>query len=119
MERAWIWGWCTSYRDRLLDRVEWWWGSNSLPLHFVTGEVGGKEPDMRFGMRSEHRQGGIGGSSFTYPLALSRVLTVAFSLNSGVWAYNWYTQDSKVNISNTAASNPKGFPYNWLVFGIV
>ena len=64
-------------------------------------------------------QGGIGGSSFTYPLALSRVLTVAFSLNSGVWAYNWYTQDSKVNISNTAASNPKGFPYNWLVFGIV
>ena len=65
------------------------------------------------------RQGGIGGSGFTYPLALSRVLTVAFSLNSGVWGYNWYTQDSKVNISNTAASNPKGFPYNWLVFGIV
>ena len=65
------------------------------------------------------RQGGIGGSGFTYPLALSRVLTVAFSLNSGVWSYNWYTQDSKVNISNTAASNPKGFPYNWLVFGIV
>ena len=64
-------------------------------------------------------QGGIGGSGFTYPLALSRVLTVAFSLNSGVWSYNWYTQDSKVNISNTAASNPKGFPYNWLVFGIV
>lgn len=64
-------------------------------------------------------QGGIGSSSFTYPLALSRVLTVAFSLNSGVWGYNWYTQDSKVNISNTAASNPKGFPYNWLVFGIV
>ena len=64
-------------------------------------------------------QGGIGGSSFTYPRALSRVLTVAFSLNSGVWGYNWYTQDSKVNISNTAASNPKGFPYNWLVFGIV
>lgn len=64
-------------------------------------------------------QGGIGGSRFTYPLALSRVLTVAFSLNSGVWSYNWYTQDSKVNISNTAASNPKGFPYNWLVFGIV
>ena len=64
-------------------------------------------------------QGGIGGSSFTYPLALSTVLTVAFSLNSGVWSYNWYTQDSKVNISNTAASNPKGFPYNWLVFGIV
>lgn len=63
-------------------------------------------------------QGGIGGSSFTYPLALSRVLTVAFSLNSGVWAYNWYTQDSKVNISNTAVSNPKGFPYNWLVIGI-
>ena len=65
------------------------------------------------------KQGGIGGFSFTYPLALSRVLTVAFSLNSGVWNYNWYTQDSKVNISNTAASNPKGFPYNWLVFGIV
>ena len=64
-------------------------------------------------------QGGIGGSGFTYPLALSRVLTVAFSLNSGVWSYNWYTQDSKVNISNTAASIPKGFPYNWLVFGIV
>lgn len=64
-------------------------------------------------------QGGIGGSGFTYPLALSRVLTVAFSLNSGVWSYNWYTQDSKVNISNTAASNPKGFPYNWLVLGIV
>ena len=64
-------------------------------------------------------QGGIGGSSFTYPLALSMVLTVTFSLNSGVWSYNWYTQDSKVNISNTAASNPKGFPYNWLVFGIV
>ena len=64
-------------------------------------------------------QGGIGGSGFTYPLALSRVLTVAFSLNNGVWNYNWYTQDSKVNISNTAASNPKGFPYNWLVFGIV
>ena len=64
-------------------------------------------------------QGGVGGSSFTYPLALSRVLTVAFSLNNGVWSYNWYTQDSKVNISNTAASNPKGFPYNWLVFGIV
>ena len=63
-------------------------------------------------------QGGIGGSNFTYPLALSRVLTVAFSLNSGVWGYNWYTQDSKVNISNTAASNPKGFPYNWLVIGI-
>lgn len=63
-------------------------------------------------------QGGIGGSGFTYPLALSRVLTVAFSLNSSVWAYNWYTQDSKVNISNTAASNPKGFPYNWLVIGI-
>ena len=63
-------------------------------------------------------QGGIGGSGFTYPLALSRVLTVAFSLNSGVWSYNWYTQDSKVNISNTAASNPKGFPYNWLVIGI-
>lgn len=64
-------------------------------------------------------QGGIGGSGFTYPIALSRVLTVAFSLNSGVWSYNWYTQDSKVNISNTAASNPKGFPYNWLVIGIV
>lgn len=63
-------------------------------------------------------QGGIGGSGFTYPLALSRVLTVAFSLNSGVWSYNWYTQDSKVNISNTAVSNPKGFPYNWLVIGI-
>ena len=63
-------------------------------------------------------QGGIGGNKFTYPLALSRVLTVAFSLNSGVWSYNWYTQDSKVNISNTAASNPKGFPYNWLVIGI-
>lgn len=64
-------------------------------------------------------QGGIGGSSFVYPLSLSKVLTVAFSLNSDVWGYNWYTQDSKVNISNTAASNPKGFPYNWLVFGIV
>lgn len=64
-------------------------------------------------------QGGIGGSSFVYPLSLSKVLTVAFSLNSGVWSYNWYTQDSKVNISNTAASNPKGFPYNWLVIGIV
>ena len=63
-------------------------------------------------------QGGIGGSNFTYPLALSRVLTVAFSLNSGVWSYNWYTQDSKVNIRKTAASNPKGFPYNWLVIGI-
>lgn len=63
-------------------------------------------------------QGGIGGSSFVYPLSLSKVLTVAFSLNSGVWGYNWYTQDSKVNISNTDASNPKGFPYNWLVFGI-
>lgn len=63
-------------------------------------------------------QGGIGSSGFTYPLALSKVLTVAFSLNSGVWSYNWYTQDSKVNISNTAASNPKGFPYNWLVIGI-
>ena len=63
-------------------------------------------------------QGGIGDSLFTYPLALSKVLTVAFSLNSGVWNYNWYTQDSKVNISNTAASNPKGFPYNWLVIGI-
>lgn len=63
-------------------------------------------------------QGGIGGSSFTYPLALSMVLTVAFSLNSGVRSYNWYTQDSKVNIGNTAASNPKGFPYNWLVIGI-
>ena len=63
-------------------------------------------------------QGGIGGSGFTYPLALSMVLTVAFSLNSGVWSYNWYTQDSKVNISNTAVSNPKGFPYNWLVIGI-
>ena len=64
-------------------------------------------------------QGGIGGSSFVYPLSLSKVLTVAFSLNSGVWGYNWYTQDSKVNISNTVVSNPKGFPYNWLVFGIV
>lgn len=64
-------------------------------------------------------QGGIGGSSFVYPLSLSKVLTVAFSLNSGVWDYNWYTQDSKVNISNTVVSNPKGFPYNWLVFGIV
>lgn len=64
-------------------------------------------------------QGGIGGSSFVYPLSLSKVLTVAFSLNSGVWSYNWYTQDSKVNISNTVVSNPKGFPYNWLVFGIV
>lgn len=63
-------------------------------------------------------QGGIGGSGFTYPLALSRVLTVVFSLNNGVWSYNWYTQDSKVNISNTAASNPKKFPYNWLVIGI-
>ncbi len=63
-------------------------------------------------------QGGIGGSLFTYPLALSKVLTVAFSLNSGAWSYNWYTQDAKVNISNTAASNPKGFPYNWLVIGI-
>ena len=63
-------------------------------------------------------QGGIGGSGFTYPLALSKVLTVAFSLNSDVWNYNWYTQDSKVKISNTAASNPKGFPYNWLVIGI-
>lgn len=63
-------------------------------------------------------QGGIGGSSFTYPLALARVLTVAFSLNSGVWGYNWYTQDSKVNITNTSASNPKGFPYNWLVLGL-
>ena len=64
-------------------------------------------------------QGGIGGSSFTYPLALSKVLTVTFSLNSDVWNYNWYTQDSKVNIRNTAVSNPKGFPYNWLVIGIV
>lgn len=64
-------------------------------------------------------QGGIGGSGFTYPLALSRVLTVAFSLNSDVWSYNWYTQDSKVNITNTYVSNPKGFPYNWLVIGIV
>ena len=64
-------------------------------------------------------QGGIGGSSFVYPLSLSKVLTVAFSLNSGVWSYNWYTQDSKVNISNTAVSNPKGFPYIWLVIGIV
>ena len=64
-------------------------------------------------------QGGIGGSSFTYPLSLSKVLTVAFSLNSGVWSYNWYTQDSKVKISNTDVSNPKGFPYNWLVVGIV
>ena len=64
-------------------------------------------------------QGGIGGSSFVYPLSLSKVLTVAFSLNSNVWGYNWYTQDSKVNISNTAVSNPKGFPYNWLVIGIV
>ena len=63
-------------------------------------------------------QGGIGGSSFTYPLALSTVLTVAFSLNSNVWAYNWYTQDSKVNITNTYVSNPKGFPYNWLVLGL-
>lgn len=63
-------------------------------------------------------QGGIGGSGFTYPLALSRVLTVAFSLNSDVWSYNWYTQDSKVNITNTYVSNPKGFPYNWLVIGI-
>ena len=65
------------------------------------------------------RQGGIGGSSFVYPLSLSKVLTVAFSLNSNVWGYNWYTQDSKVNIRNTAVSNPKGFPYNWLVIGIV
>nr|DAL98866.1 MAG TPA: hypothetical protein [Caudoviricetes sp.] len=64
------------------------------------------------------RQGGIGGSCFTYPLALSRVLTVAFSLNSDVWNYNWYTQDSKVNITNTYVSNPKGFPYNWLVLGL-
>lgn len=64
-------------------------------------------------------QGGIGGSSFTYPIALSRVLTVAFSLNSGVWNYNWYTQDSIVNVTNTAVSNPKGFPYNWFVIGIV
>ena len=64
-------------------------------------------------------QGGIGGSSFVYPLSLSKVLTVAFSLNSGVGSYNWYTQDSKVNISNTVVSNPKGLPYNWLVFGIV
>lgn len=63
-------------------------------------------------------QGGIGGSCFTYPLALSRVLTVAFSLNSDVWNYNWYTQDSKVNITNTYVSNPKGFPYNWLVLGL-
>lgn len=63
-------------------------------------------------------QGGIGGSSFTYPLALARVLTVAFSLNSDVWSYNWYTQDSKVNITNTSASNPKRFPYNWLVLGL-
>lgn len=64
-------------------------------------------------------QGGIGGGSFVYPLSLSKVLTVAFSLNSNVWDYNWYTQDSKVHISNTAVSNPKGFPYNWLVIGIV
>ena len=64
-------------------------------------------------------QGGIGGNTFTYPLALSKVLTVAFSLNSGVWRYNWYTQDSKVNITNTHVSNPKGFPYNWLVIGVV
>ena len=63
-------------------------------------------------------QGGIGGSSFTYPLALSKVLTVTFSLNSGVWSYNWYTQDSKVNITNTHVSNPKGFPYNWLILGL-
>lgn len=63
-------------------------------------------------------QGGIGGDKFTYPLALSRVLTVAFSLNSDVWSYNWYTQDSKVYISNTSVSNPKGFPYNWLIIGI-
>lgn len=66
-----------------------------------------------------YKQGRIGGSSFVYPLSLSKVLTVAFSLNSNVWGYNWYTQDSKVNISNTAVSNPKGFPYNWLVIGIV
>ena len=64
-------------------------------------------------------QGGIGGSSFVYPLSLSKVLTVAFSLNDDVWNYNWYTQDSKVHFTNTAASNPKGFPYNWLVIGIV
>ena len=64
-------------------------------------------------------QGGIGGSSFVYPLSLSNVLTVAFSLNDTVWNYNWYTQDSKVHFTNTAASNPKGFPYNWLVIGIV
>ena len=63
-------------------------------------------------------QGGIGGDKFTYPLALSRVLTVAFSLNSDVWSYNWYTQDSKVYISNTSVSNQKGFPYNWLIIGI-
>lgn len=63
-------------------------------------------------------QGGIGGNKFTYPLALSRVLTVAFSLNNDVWSYNWYTQDSKVYIRNTSVSNPKGFPYNWLIIGI-
>lgn len=63
-------------------------------------------------------QGGIGGSSFVYPLRLYKALTVAFSLNDDVWSYNWYTQDSKVHFSNTAASNPKGFPYNWLVIGI-
>ena len=64
-------------------------------------------------------QGGIGGSSFVYPLRLDKALTVAFSLNDDVWSYNWYTQDSKVYFTNTAASNPKGFPYNWLVIGIV
>ena len=64
-------------------------------------------------------QGGIGGSSFVYPLRLDKALTVAFSLNDDVWSYNWYTQDSKVHFTNTDASNPKGFPYNWLVIGIV
>lgn len=62
-------------------------------------------------------QWGMGGSSFTYPIALSNVFTVAFSLNSAVWSYNWYTQDSRLYISTTKAYNPKGFPYNWLVLG--
>lgn len=66
----------------------------------------------------EYKQGGIGGSGFTYPIALSRVLTVTFSLNDGVWNHNWYTQNAKVHINNTDVGDDNGYPYNWLVIGI-
>ena len=98
--------------------MEWWWGSNSLPLHFVTGEVGGKEPDMRFGMRSEHRQGGtIYNTQYvTYPIAFKTVLCITANASNKSEAVNLYD----ITMTTVRLHNYGGDPdfTKWLAFGI-